>query len=109
MKEHRAPFPPVTRSKAGTGKHFTCPLGFITTDGTGASLTLCTAGGRVRHASAGEPRAVTSHHTLWGNSVGIDPAAEVWKTVCQQHPPWQTDAFPERVIVVGDFSQPSGP
>ena len=39
MKEHRAPFPPVTRSKAGTGKHFTCPLGFIITDGTGASLT----------------------------------------------------------------------
>lgn len=30
---------PVTRSKAGTGKHFTCPLGFITTDGTRASLT----------------------------------------------------------------------
>lgn len=39
QNERRAPFPPVTRSKAGTGKRFTCPLGFIATDGTGASST----------------------------------------------------------------------
>lgn len=68
-------------------------------------LNLCTGRGQVRH----EHGAVTSPHVLWGNWVGIDPAAKVWKTLCQQPPPWQTDAFPERVTAAGDFSQLSGP
>jgi len=72
-------------------------------------LDLCTARGWGRRAGASERGAVTSPHTLWGNLGGIDPAAEVWKTLCQQPPPRQTDAFPERVIRAGDFSQPCSP
>lgn len=89
MQECRAPFPPHLLQ----GKHFTCPPGFITLDGTRASSTsaLPEAG----DSTAGPSGAVTSQ--LWGNSAGIDPAAEVWKTLCQQPPPRQSDAFPEPV------------
>lgn len=40
MKEHRAPFPP----RLLQGKHFTCPPGFITRDGSRASSTSALPG-----------------------------------------------------------------
>lgn len=87
MKERRAPIPPHPFQ----GKHFTCPPGFVTRGGTRASSTSALPAAGDSPAGSGY---ITSQ--VWGNSAAIDPAAEVWKTLCQQPPPRQSDAFPER-------------
>lgn len=77
MKECRAPCPPHPLQ----GKHFTCPPDFVTRGGTRASPTSALP-------EAGDSTAGSAYITsqVWGNSAAIDPAAEVWETLCQQPP-----------------------
>jgi len=72
MKATQSSLPSRHPLQGRTGKHFTCPLGFRTTDGTGASSTSA-----LPEAGAGAPAPVSAeqlHHltrfgVIWAVSI----------------------------------------